>query len=155
MIFITLSAQRAALLNYPNEPSVKWVGYSFNATDSELWDHNKGVWRLGARVNSEEYVALCFEGEVKLVAHFSVVALYPNSSRYFFVGGRPLTKGEAPYDKWIGQPVKGTRNPIRYEYDPDIDGWKWKTDKGVAKVLDDLQAKYPRRDEFLYHLKNI
>lgn len=154
MIFVTITNQKKASLKYPHELPINWVGYSFTATQDELWDHNKGVWVLGDRARNENYVAFVFSGIVCLVAKISTIHPYPGSKRSYFEG-TPLKEGNRAYDKWINQEVRGGRNPIRYERDPELDGWEWKKNQEVNKCLDALQDKYPEPTNFVNHLKTL
>jgi len=152
MIFITLSSQCEANLAYSNK-KIDWVGYSFNASPQELWEHNLGVWKLGKRALDESYVAFIYNGVVRLVASISSIKPYEDSGRYYFEG-EPLASGNFVYDKWIGKEVKGTRNPIRYFEDTEVDGWSIAKDQEIQSYLSKLKEKHPKRSEFITSLKN-
>jgi len=153
LIFITLSAQREAELFYPNK-KIEWVGYSFNASPQELWEHNIGIWRLGKRALDESYVAFVYNGVVRLVARISSIKSYKDSDRYYFEG-EPLVSGNFVYDKWIGKKFNGTRNPIYYFDDPDVDGWSLEKDLEIKGYLLKLKEKHPKRIDFIACLKNM
>ncbi|MFT9318311.1 hypothetical protein, partial [Liquorilactobacillus sp.] len=153
MIFITLSSQQETKLDYPNITPIEWVGYSFTATAKELWEHNLGIWKLGKRALFESYVALIFNGSVKLVAKIHDIKEYPKSDNRYYFEGTPLTPGDPIYDRWINKPFKGTRNPIHYYKDPQADGWDIDKDVEIKNCLLDLKKKYPNRSQFIKHLK--
>lgn len=153
MIFITLSNQRATHHEYSNM-LIEWCGYSFNASEQELWDHNRGIYKLNfSRALQEKYVALVYSGEVKVVAEVTDLKNYENSDRYYFEGDI-LTSGNFVHDKWVGQRMSGTRNPVRYFNDTDIDDWIIDKDPTIQNLLVELKKKYPDYELFIDHLKN-
>jgi hypothetical protein len=48
-----------------------WVGWRETSTDDELWELNRGRWAFAARVDSERFATLSFEGGVQVVAEIS------------------------------------------------------------------------------------
>jgi len=101
-----------------------WYGYDPNASDLELWQHNRGQYRIAkARLEEEQYATLSYAGEIRVVAEISghewVEDNQPGQYKIALIG-RPLGPGNPSYDALIGVAVAARgRNPVVYLDDPD------------------------------------
>ncbi|MGN6871171.1 MAG: hypothetical protein ACTHMY_22480 [Solirubrobacteraceae bacterium] len=97
----------------------EWYGYDPTVSDEELWAHNRGRWPLGPRADQEQYVALVYKGEVKLVAEIAGIDPTRNNKRAF--RGPVLGLDHPVANRLVGSKVAdGFRNPVRYIGEPDI-----------------------------------
>lgn len=103
-----------------------WVGYSPTHSPQATFDHNRGIWGLGARAARERYATYSYRGTVVVVVeidHIEVVPRRePSKRRVSAIAGRVLEPGEEAYEALIGQPVDSFRNPITYLDDPGTGG---------------------------------
>jgi hypothetical protein len=93
----------------------KWVGYDDKMSEAELFEANRGCWRLGPRADSEQYGLVSYKGEVKQAFEIDRIITVPVGGRRA-IEGRPLTAGHPVYDEFVGgpSPVSRVRNPITY-----------------------------------------
>lgn len=101
-----------------------WFGYGSGATPEELWDNNRGDYRLDAgRISCERWVALNYQGRVVLVAElegqkYEVLTGMPNGPKKALLG-HVLRPGDPVHDALIGTSVTyDSRNSIQYGLDP-------------------------------------
>ena len=82
-----------------------WRGYDPRRSDAELWDANRGLWKVDpARARSCEYAAFQHGGSVVMVAEIAGVERVPDGGGYAgrsrFIGrvveGHPLVGTPAP-----------------------------------------------------------
>ncbi len=48
-----------------------WVGWDETASDQVNWDHNRGIYAVGDRVDHERYATLSRNGKIRLVARIT------------------------------------------------------------------------------------
>lgn len=104
----------------------KWFGYDPGATPDELWDNNRGDYRLDAgRIAGERWAALNYQGRVVLVAEldgpkYETLTGMPGSPKKALLG-HVLQDGDPIHDALIGTQVKyESRNTIQYGEDAAI-----------------------------------
>lgn len=122
VIHIRLSSLTAAENDDPLGRA--WYGYNPDATPEELWDHNRGDYRLDAdRIASERWAALNYQGMVVLVAALDdpkhqVLTGMPGRPKKALLG-HVLRAGDYVHDALIGTRVTyDSRNSIQYGLDP-------------------------------------
>ncbi|MGX1778102.1 hypothetical protein ACWIGW_38765 [Nocardia brasiliensis] len=103
-----------------------WYGYDPTVSPDELWQHNRGRWKLSERrLEMERFVTFSFEGAVIAVAaldgHEWVPDRRPGGLRIAFIG-RPFEPGTAIYEALVGMAVpREGQNPVQYLEVPGID----------------------------------
>ena len=99
-----------------------WVGYSPTHSPQVTYEHNRGIWGLGARAAREHYATFSYGGSVVVVVEIDHIEVIPRKDpskrRVSAIAGRVLEPGDEAYDALIGQPVDSFRNPITYLEDP-------------------------------------
>ncbi len=102
-----------------------WFGYDPKATPAELWENNRGDWRLLAeRIAEQRWAALNYQGLVVLVAELAdpPYQVLPGATRpKKALLGRVLRDDHPVHEALIGMTVvypPGSRNSIRYEPTP-------------------------------------
>ncbi|MGY3320776.1 protein NO VEIN domain-containing protein [Arthrobacter sp. TE12232] len=122
VIHIKLSDRKTADTDDPLGRS--WYGYDPGATAAELWENNRGDWRLLAeRIAAERWAALNYQGRVVLVAELEEPAyeILPGTTppkKALF--GRVLPAGHPVREALMRtQVVYSSRNAI--QYDPALD----------------------------------
>jgi hypothetical protein len=93
-----------------------FVGYRHGMSEAEMYDANRGCWRLGARAQDERYAIFSYDGIVRQALEISSVEPAPKRSMRSIVYGRVLAKGDPIYDTYVNQlaPESRGRNPISY-----------------------------------------
>ena len=101
-----------------------YVGYRHGMPDAEMYEANRGCWRLGARAQDERYAIFSFDGIVRQALEISSVEPAPRRSMRSIVYGRVLSKGDTIYDTYVNQPAPESRgrNPISYVPDMPAHG---------------------------------
>lgn len=101
-----------------------WFGYDADATPEDLWDNNRGDYRLDAgRIAGERWAALNYQGSVVLVAElngpkYEVLTGMPKAPKKALLG-HVLRPGNSVHDALIGTSVAyDSRNSIQYGLDP-------------------------------------
>lgn len=100
-----------------------WVGYDPQRTAEELFEQNRGIWRLGPRAKGERYATFSHHGQIILAAEIAGVELCAwkesnNRPDKKAVVGRVLEPGDSAHEYFIGRAVDGHRNPVSYIEDP-------------------------------------
>jgi len=112
---------------YPVTPddddmSRTWAGWSSTATAQENFQHNRGLWLLGARAERERYATISLDGAICMVAAIdgleTIAAKNPEVRPKRAIKGQALTAGHPAYEAFIGRPVDAHRNPVTYIDDP-------------------------------------
>jgi len=123
VIHIKLSERKTADTDDPLGRS--WYGYDPEATPAELWENNRGDWRLLAeRIAAERWVALNSQGRVVLVAELEDPAyeILPGTTppkKALF--GRVLPEGHPVREALMRtQVVYTSRNAIQYDRALDV-----------------------------------
>src|SRR4051794_1505219 len=92
-----------------------WAGWDPDATDEENFAHNRGVWLIGRRGESERYATFSLDGRVVLAAAISGIEEIhdprPDRADKRAVVGRVLSPSDREYAWFIGRIVDGHRNP--------------------------------------------
>ena len=93
-----------------------FVGYREGMTDAQLYETNRGCWRLGPRAQDERYAIFSYDGIVRQAIEISSVEPAPKRSMRSVVYGRVLGKGDRIYDTYVNRPAPESRgrNPISY-----------------------------------------
>ena len=97
-----------------------FVGYRHGMSDSEMYEANRGCWRLGARAQDERYAIFSFDGIVRQALEISSVEPAPKRSMRSIVYGRVLGKGDTIYDTYVDQPAPESRGRTAVSYVPDL-----------------------------------
>ncbi|MEV7396690.1 DUF3883 domain-containing protein [Aeromicrobium sp. NPDC092404] len=99
-----------------------FVGYRAGMTDAQVYEANRGCWRLGARAQDERYAIFSFDGIVRQALEISSVEAAPKRSMRSVVYGRVLGPGHHVHDTYVGRPAPESRgrNPISYVPDTPV-----------------------------------
>lgn len=102
-----------------------WRGYDPTVSDEELWEHNRGRWRLNeAKITEERYATFVHGGEVvaayALRGHERVTDPGPIGVKIALIG-EPLNSKDPVYRQLVGRSVAHTgRSAINYVDDPAV-----------------------------------
>lgn len=93
-----------------------YVGFREGMTDAQMYEANRGCWRLGPRAQDERYAIFSFDGIVRQALEISSVEPAPKRSMRSVVYGRVLGRGDRIYDTYVNGPAPESRgrNPISY-----------------------------------------
>ncbi|MEV8514238.1 DUF3883 domain-containing protein [Dactylosporangium sp. NPDC051484] len=92
-----------------------WVGWDATATDDQMWEINRGVWKLGDRVDRERFATLSFDGRVQVVAEIDGRTRHDvDGVTKWALTGQVLRPGDPVHDALKGTPVPRHRNPVGY-----------------------------------------
>jgi hypothetical protein len=114
-----------------------WYGYDPGATPEQLWAHNRGDYRLDAKIIARHrWAALNFQGKIVLVAELDdpdheVLAISTGGFKKALIG-RVLSDGHPIYKALVGTHIeypRGSRNSILYGPDPET------TERGGADLF--------------------
>lgn len=98
-----------------------WVGWDERLSVQELFDQNRGLWRLSTRAAGEEIATFSYDGEIKIVASIEGIEQYPFRDSSIppksAIIGTVIEDGPI-WQALIGQPVDNHRNPVSYLPDP-------------------------------------
>lgn len=85
-------------------------------TESQVYEANRGCWRLGPQAQDERYAIFSYDGIVRQALEISSIEPAPKRSMRSVVYGRVLTAGHPIHDRFVGQhaPESLGRNPISY-----------------------------------------
>lgn len=97
-----------------------FVGFRPGMSDAEMYEANRGCWRLGARAQDERYAIFSFDGIVRQALEISSVEPAPRRSMRSIVYGRVLTQGNPMYDAYVNQPAPESRGRNAVSYVPDV-----------------------------------
>jgi hypothetical protein len=97
-----------------------YVGYQHGMSDAEIYEANRGCWRLGPQAQDERYAIFSFDGIVRQAVEISSVEPAPKRSMRSIVYGRVLTKGHTMYDTYVDQPAPESRGRNAVSYVPDL-----------------------------------
>ncbi|KAA1398198.1 DUF3883 domain-containing protein [Aeromicrobium ginsengisoli] len=93
-----------------------FVGYRYGMSDAEMYEANRGCWRLGPGAQDERFAIFSYDGVVRQALEISSVEAAPKRSMRSIIYGRVLAKGNPIYDTYVNQPAPESlgRNPISY-----------------------------------------
>lgn len=120
MIHIKLSDRRPVGADDPMGRD--WVGYDPTASLEELFDRNRGRWRLARRANREKHVLFSYTGDhrVKFVA--AIESLERSGARRVIIG-HVLAADDPVSRAWVGAPAPDShRNPATYVAEREGEG---------------------------------
>lgn len=89
-------------------------------SDEELYDAGRSAWVLGKAADRERYTLIAHSGKVQMAVEIEdlvtteVRDLGDTRDNRRAIVGIVLKPGHPVYDDYVGQDMKGTRNPIRY-----------------------------------------
>lgn len=96
-----------------------WYGWDPLLTDKELWDQNRGTWRISRhRLEHERILTLSYDASIRIVVEISG---YENVGDLLAVQGDVLLPGDRARDELIGRSVPRQRNPVCYFPTPNLD----------------------------------
>lgn len=98
-----------------------WVGWDETASDQVNWDHNRGIYAVGDRVDHERYATLSRNGKIRLVARITGRQEESNlrgTSKKWSLQGEVLQPGDPVREAFLRLPAPRGRNPIAYFDDP-------------------------------------
>lgn len=95
-----------------------WYGWDPNATDEELWETNRGVWRIRSGPITERFATLSYGGVIQVVAEISGREQYGVETALV---GTVLQPGDPVRDELVNRPAPKQRNPVSYLPTPDLD----------------------------------
>lgn len=87
---------------------------------NELWEDNRGEWRVSKRAGKEKFVAFTYKNKVVLAARIEAVNEIEDSKRKV-IEGTVLKPGDPFYDEYVGKesPIQNdSQNPISYYSKP-------------------------------------
>ena len=102
------------------------VGFREGMSDAEMYEANRGCWRLGERAQDEQYAIFSFNGIVRQAVEITSIERAPKRSVRSIVNGRILTTGDRVHDTYVGRPAPDSRgrNSVSYVLDgaaPDVE----------------------------------
>ncbi|WP_327009773.1 DUF3883 domain-containing protein [Dactylosporangium sp. NBC_01737] len=93
----------------------RWVGWDATATDDEMWEINRGVWKLGDKVDRERFATLSYDGRVQVVAEIDGRTRHDvGGVTKWALTGHVLRPGDPVHDALKGTPAPRHRNPVGY-----------------------------------------
>ena len=98
-----------------NDPMGRsWIGYDPTVSLRELWEINRGRWKISRQAAREGHVIFSHNGEVKFIAE--IHGLEESTEGRRIIVGRLLDEDEPLARRWIGAPAPGAgnRNPVHY-----------------------------------------
>jgi hypothetical protein len=104
----------------PGDPMGRdWVGWAPGQTPQQIYERNRGVWKLSARADRERYTVFSSTVTGKVVAVVENERIEDAGNGKRMVRGRVLGPGDPVHDALIGQPMPDRfRNPVTYVPDP-------------------------------------
>lgn len=123
VINIRLSEPRIVTPEDRDSLGGSWYGFDPEASDEQLWAHNRGRYSIAeSRLRDEKYATFVFEGHVVAVAgvtgHEVVDHANAHKQQKLALKGRPLAPGDPVYDALIGTDQGRGRFTIWYTPDP-------------------------------------
>lgn len=99
-----------------------WYGWDPSKSPEEIWEANRGDWRLGGPFERETYVTWAYRGEVVLVGHITgKEPVDTPTGRKWAVTGGILPLSHPASIALMGQSMPSHRNPVAYVDLPNID----------------------------------
>jgi hypothetical protein len=90
------------------------AGWKPGMTPEEVWECNRGYWRLGARARGERYATFSTgDGRVRCAARIARVVnvgVVPSRGMRYALEGAVLKPGDPEYDRLMGMVVPRHRN---------------------------------------------
>lgn len=95
-----------------------WVGWDDNASLKDLFEQNRGIWRISKqRLARERYATFSLDGVVKMVAEITgtetISSPHSQHDGKTALVGHVLTEGPV-YEALMALPVDNFRNPVTY-----------------------------------------
>jgi hypothetical protein len=120
MLHVKLGDKADPPANDPMDRS--WIGWDPTATPEELFEINRGRWKIAKQAAKEGHVVFSHGGEVKLIAE--IHGLEESTEGRRIIVGRLLGDDEPLAQRWVGAPAPGAgnRNPVHYFTDECEDG---------------------------------
>lgn len=137
------------------DPSVwgrTWVGWDDNASEQDLFETNRGVWKLGPRASREKYATFSVEGIVRLVAaveDIENVDMLGGGVKQAVVG-RVLGSSDPGAIRLLGRSVDAHRNPVTYIPD-NVAGTARTCGCGCGANVSDGRQFVPGHDQKAIH----
>jgi len=98
-----------------------WYGWDDDLDLDEVFDQNRGLWRLSSRATNEHVATFSHNGIIKIVAEIDEIEVYgftdPAKPPKSAIIGRVLRSGPI-WQALIGAEVDSHRNPVTYIPDP-------------------------------------
>lgn len=129
-----------------------WVGWKPELSDEDVYEQNRGVWRLGGRAKNERFATFSFDGIVRVVIEITGIEKIPSlggEPEKDALIGRVLEPSDPEYDALIGQPVDTHRNPVTYGPDPSSEPRSCAC--GCGGDVPDNRAFLPGHDQRAIH----
>jgi hypothetical protein len=99
-----------------------YVGWSPDLSPQELYERNRGRWKLGARARGERYAVFSSTITGTIVLVVEIDDLEEVGGGKSAIVGTVLESGDPVYDGLIGQPsLDQFRNPVTYVDDHPLD----------------------------------
>lgn len=95
-----------------------WYGWDPYATDEELWETNRGVWRLRKGPLDERFATLSHYGVIQVVAEIAGRERYGDE---WALIGTVLQPGDPVRDALVNRPAPKQRNPVAYLPTAELD----------------------------------
>ena len=95
-----------------------WYGWDPDATDEQLWEINRGVWRLQEGAPRERFATLSYNDVIQVVAEITGRERYGD---LWALVGITLRPGDPVRDALVNMPAPKQRNPVAYFPTPELD----------------------------------
>jgi len=129
-----------------------YVGWSPDQTPQQLYDRNRGRWKLGARAGVERYVAFSSTTLQQIVLVVEKTGLDDVGGGKLAIRGNILGPGHPVYDGLLGQPsLDRHRNPITY-VDHPLDHIR-RCACGCGETVTGTRRWRPGHDQRAVHLR--
>ena len=116
MLHIKLRDRQSPPVNDPMDRT--WIGYDPAVPVGELFEINRGRWKVAQRAAREGHAIFSHNGEVKFIAE--IHGLEPSTEGRHIIKGRLLQPREELWKRWVGRDAPDrSRNPISYFQDPE------------------------------------
>lgn len=96
------------------------VGYREGMTDVQVYEANRGCWRLGDRAHDERYAIFSYNDIVRQAIEISSVEPAPKRSMRSVVYGRVLGPSDRIHDTYVNRPAPESRGRHPISYVPDF-----------------------------------
>lgn len=151
MLHVKLGDRSDPPKNDPMDRS--WIGYDPTVPLTQLWEINRGRWKISRRAAKEGHVVFSHGGEVKFIAE--IHGLEESTEGRRIIVGRLLGEHEPLARRWIGAPAPGAgnRNPVHY-FSDERDGTP-ECACGCGAPVTKARAFLPGHDQRAIHARIV
>lgn len=118
-----------------------WAGWDPLAEPEEVWEYNRGVWRLGDDARDEKIATFSYGGKIVLVAAITGIEevgpeFYKNGKRRRALQGYVLHPGHSVHDELHGSQVRKGRREFNYHDTSHLDHLISDPELYTGKIID-------------------